>query len=122
MSYGKFSFDYVYALDVLSIGEVKMLKLEEGEKRDQVIKHVKILSQELENYLGLNKFLAIYQSQEYLNLYKINEKVWEAVDLAERNEISAKEVADLNTNRYYWKSQLQKKFFDGPMLEQKGRT
>lgn len=107
--------------DIFSIAEIKSIKLENGEKRDIVLKSIESQWNNLEKQLGPQKLKEIYQSKEYSNLFKSNEETFEAVDLAERNEIAAVTVANLNTKRYICKKAIQSKFFDSEMEEIKVR-
>lgn len=117
----KISLDWAFVFDLLAIVTVKIENLENGAKRDSVLKSSEKLWDEIENQLGKNKAFLICGSDEYQDLLEINRKVWDAVDLAERDEIRAKEVADLNTSRYSYKKKLQEKFFNNPLSEQKAR-
>lgn len=105
--------DEGYALDYLSILEVKKDK----------IKSVKSFNNynDCLNFLVTQnpKVIKIIRSKEYKKLVKINEKVFEAVDLAKENKISAKEVDLLNTERYFSKIRLQKKYFSKNVMEEK---
>lgn len=122
MSQLKITLDAGYCFDLMSIAEIKSYRMDDLEKRKIVIKSIENLWNELEKQMGFNKLLLIYQSKEYGNLYDVNNKTWDAVEKAERNEISAKEVSDLNTLRYYHKKKLQEKYFNSTLSEQKASS
>lgn len=105
--------------DIFSILEIKVYSLETGEKRDIVLKNVEELWNCLEKQLGPKRLKEIYQSDEYNNLFKVNQDTFNAVELAEMDKISAKKVANLNNLRYFYKKAIQTKFFDGELSEVK---
>ncbi len=119
MAQFKISLDAGYCFDFLSIAEIKSYRMDDLEKRKIVIQAIENLWNELEKQMGFNKLLLIYQSKEYSDLYAVNNKVWDSVEKAKLNEISAKEVDLLNTERYYYKKVLQEKYFNSPLTEQK---
>jgi uncharacterized protein YcbK (DUF882 family) len=98
--------DEAYAFDYLSILEVKK-NLATDNIKQKAFENCK-------NFLRnqLNNFDEIYSSIEYSELYKINKKTFDLVDLARNNgNVTAKEVDDANMDRFYRKSDLQSKFF-----------
>jgi hypothetical protein len=101
--------DEGYAYDVLAICKVKCIKqLPNSEKNyfvieDEIKKQIGIIHDE------------ILISLEYFNLINANLNTFDAVEKARYGEISAKEVDDLNMERFHCKKKLQKKFF--PDLE-----
>lgn len=121
MSLGKITLDWCSIFDIFAIYEIKAYRLENGAKREAVLKSVENLWNEMDKQLGTQTLYKIYQSYQYRNLYETNREVWDSVDLAEIDKISAKQVADLNTKRFYYKNQLQLKFFHTSTTEQKAR-
>jgi hypothetical protein len=103
--------DEGYAFDFLSIAEIKK---EKGANEMFYIARIGIIKQ-----LGTEKFNEIISSKEYKELKTANEKTFNAVNLAKENKIDAKSVDDLNMQRYFCKTALQKKFFSEDVKEKK---
>lgn len=101
--------DEGYAYDVLAICKVKCIKELANSEKNYLI-----IYEELKKQVG-----AIHEdilnSNEYLDLINANLKTFDAVEKARYGTISAKEVDDLNMERFYCKKKLQTKFF--PDLE-----
>lgn len=103
----KIQVDEGYAYDFLAILYVKKLKF-------KTIAADKIYDEcfdFLKNQIDEEKHHLIISSKEYLNLIEANTKTFEAVDKARYEEITAKQVDDLNMLRYKYKLELQNKFF-----------
>lgn len=104
--------DECYAFDYLSILQVKR-NLDQNNNSEQW----KQCYEYLKSQLGDDKFTDVIQSLEYGNLYKSNLLTFDAVDKARSGkDIKAKEVDDLNMERYYAKVALQNKFFPNEKL------
>ena len=70
--------------------------------------------------LGDDRVEEICNSDEYVSLYDINKRVFEAVDAAKTDAVKASEVDALNYRRFVAKGVLQAKFFpDTEVSEQK---
>jgi len=107
----KISVDYGYAFDVLAIMEVKSKII--GRKNEVYHK----LYSEIEQQLGQDKMNIIINSKEYLDLLNTNQKVFDLVDKAQKDNGLAKEVDTANYQRYIVKTNLQKKFFNTNITE-----
>jgi hypothetical protein len=107
--------DEAYAFDYLSILEVKKNLHPSLEKLNSFLNCKMFLTDQL------NNFNEIYQSKEYQNLYDINKKTFDLVDLVRRNslEVTAKQVDEANMERFYKKQILQKVFFNRGLIEEK---
>lgn len=105
-----------YAFDYLSILEIKSSKNPENKK---IIEDIIKVTAALNNQLGSILFAKIYESIEYDSLKLANSLVFDAVDKAKDNSISAREVDDLNYHRYLCKKGLQEKFFNNDEPETK---
>jgi hypothetical protein len=104
----KIQVDEAYAFDMLSILEVKY----EKKSTQQNLDNLHELSQSIENQVGAGKFFDILNSDEYESLYHTNVVLFDLIDDIKRGEdISAKEVDDLNYLRWEYKNGIQKKFF-----------
>jgi hypothetical protein len=106
--------DEAYAFDYLSILEVKKDLIVDTQKQEAF--------ETCKNFLKnqLNNFNNIYVSKEYKDLYDINKKTFDLVDLARNNgNVTAKQVDDANMERFYRKRDLQFKFFSNPLVESK---
>lgn len=111
----KLSVDEAYAFDYLSILEVKLTK-----RNDQKLKNTfDSCKENIYSQVGEDLFNEIFESIEYEKLFEVNNKLFEAVDLAKKNLVTAKYVDDLVFERYLAKTQLQKKFFKEDVIEVK---
>jgi hypothetical protein len=106
--------DEAYAFDYLSILEVKKNLSLDPQKQKAFADCKNFLS------LQLSNFYEIYSSDEYHDLYDINKKTFDLVDLARNNgNVTAKQVDDANMERFYRKRDLQSKFFSSQLVESK---
>lgn len=110
----KISLDEGYAYDLLAICEVKIKNNVNNAKVNY-----ELIFNELSAQLN-NLHLLILSSDEYACLVDANKKTFEAVEKARYGIITAKEVDDLNMQRFFCKQKLQLKFFpQSNILEQK---
>ncbi len=104
------SVDPAFAFDFLSILEVK----------SKLSKHSKIyygiISDEISEQIGASIFDEILTSAEYQALLNANKLVFDAVEKAKSDKVTASEVDRLNFQRYHCKLALQKKFFNNEEL------
>ncbi len=105
--------DEGYAFDFLSILYIKK------NKSNQSMKNWRDCSDYLKSQLPNDVFNSIIDSQEYMDMVKINQKTFDAVEKARYGEISAKEVDNANMERYHAKIKLQNKFFNNKVIEEK---
>ena len=111
--------DYGYAFDFLSIYEVKLNKVD-GAPLYQNIKNFTEANHHIKDQIGEQKFFEIIESQEYLDLVKANQELFELVDLAKTDAVKASIVDDGVYKRFLCKRKLQEKFFpDAEKVEQK---
>jgi hypothetical protein len=113
----KVSLDEAYVFDLLSIYAVK-IDNSSGDKKKQSEKNYNILSNEIIESIGIDKFTDIILSDEYKNLVDANQEVFKLVDKAKENKL-AKATADANYERYLKKIELQQKFFENKITEVK---
>jgi hypothetical protein len=100
--------DEAYAFDMLSILEVKY----ENKLTQQNLDNLHELSQSIEDQVGAGKFCDILNSDEYGSLYHTNAVLFNLIDDIKKGEnISAKEVDELNYLRWEYKNEIQKNFF-----------
>ena len=115
--------DEGYAFDHLSIIEVKL----DCSPRDIICgdmtlvneKNYAAASKNIIRQIGRDLFRQIKESEEYMNLYDCNKKVFKLVDLAKEDQIKASEVDRANYERFELKKTLQEKFFDSKVREVK---
>jgi hypothetical protein len=107
--------DIAYAIDFLSILEVKLSKLNDKISLNNFNDQKRFLSDQMD----FNLFNQILNSEEYENLYETNKRIWESIDLIKTGNITAKHVDDLNYQRWILKNKLQSKFFNHTTSEQK---
>lgn len=108
------SVDEAYAFDYLSILYVKKsinISSDIYETYDECEKFLK-------NQLGEKKWNSIINSEEYLNLIKTNQDLFQAVEDARYGKISSKELDDKNMHRYYAKQKFQKSHFPDRNLKE----
>lgn len=105
--------DEAYAFDFLSILEVKNNKM--GVCEEYIIK----CCESIKDQIGVVLFEEIIKSKEYKALYEANLNVFETIDLAKQDLVTASEVDTLNFERYINKTKLQKRFFEITTLEEK---
>jgi hypothetical protein len=106
--------DAAYALDYMSILQVKALKLQKKE----LYKIFDDCYKQLSTQVGIYQFRKIFNSQEYKSLLDANTKTFDAVEKVRTNKpITAKEIDDLNMLRFKCKAALQEKFFNSGVLE-----
>lgn len=106
--------DEGYAYDVLAISKVKCIN-----NLPNASKNFLLISECLKNQIK-DLHEEILLSVEFLDLLNANIKTFDAVEKARYSSITAKEVDDLNMERFYCKQKLQKKFFPtSVMLENK---
>jgi hypothetical protein len=107
--------DEGYAYDFLAILMIKNFK---NKTENSFLE--KQCDEYLRSQIGENKHLHILDSEEFKKLILANSKTFDAVELARYGNISAKEVDNLNMERYNCKVSLQKKFFpESIVLEKK---
>jgi len=97
--------DEAYAFDYLSILYIKGLISEDSMRAWE--KCHEFLGVQMNNQL----WNSIVESEEYENLKKANQAVFNAVEKARYGNISAKEVDESNMERHRSKVKLQEKFF-----------
>jgi len=101
------SVDECYAYDYLAILNVKHKKI----NNEKTLAAKNLCSEHLLNQIGEDKHIEILSSQEFKNLLFVNEETFDAIEIVRHGSISAKEVDDLNMQRYNHKIILQNKFF-----------
>jgi hypothetical protein len=109
--------DAAYAFDFLSILEVKSNKSKLPSSEEALRQKAK----EIYEQIGFDLFNKIIDSQEYLNLYKTNEFLFDLIDKMKEDPDSVKaiEVDKSNYDRFLYKKALQEKFFNDQLLEEK---
>ena len=105
--------DEGYAFDFLSILEIKK------NKSIQSMKNWESCFDYLKAQLPNDIFNLLINSQEYSAMIAINKKTFDAVEQARYGQITAKEVDNVNMERYYAKINLQNKFFSNKTTEEK---
>jgi len=113
----KISLDEAYVFDLLSIYQVKSIK-SDLDKKGKILVSFSNLSQEIITQIGYDKYGSIINSEEYLELVKLNGEIFELVDRASESVI-AEETANKNIERYHTKIKLQDKFFESEITETK---
>lgn len=74
-------------------------------------KYIDHLQRSICSQIGHELWQTIISSEEFDHLLKANQTVFDSVELAKTNNITAKEVDQKNTSRFLAKIELQKKFF-----------
>jgi hypothetical protein len=115
----KIPVDEAYALDYLSILQVKSERL--GLKNLTVNRdHWRVLGSIIEQ-LDSDRSREIFSSSEYNLLYKTNQLLFDTIGtLREKGGVTAEEIDKLNLKRFECKQELQRKFFpEKPLAETK---
>ena len=99
--------DAAYCFDFLSILDVKRIKNSDYDNHTNYITQIQLL----EDFIGAGKLREILNSSEYNELYLVNLKLYELVDLSSRDEIRASQVNAANHRRFLAKREIQKRFF-----------
>lgn len=99
--------DIGYYWDFYSILAVKCDRTEDKE----VLKQYDRCQDNLIKQIGYKKFIEIFKSKQYEDLYDVNDHLYQMVDLAKENKVTAKAVDDLVIERWRKKKALQEKFF-----------
>jgi hypothetical protein len=106
--------DEAYAFDYLSILEVKH-KADQSVSKEQTYTECKKILQK-----QIIDFDKIYSSSEYYDLLVANQLTFNLIDKLRLGEqITAKEIDDVNISRFLKKQILQNKFFNNGMTEEK---
>jgi hypothetical protein len=108
--------DEAYAIDYLSILDVKYNKTKDIESYKLAGRIAKFL----EAQLGYDKVKEIYNSEEWKTLKELNSKIFDAIeDLRNGLDVTAKSIDLLNLERHVTKQQLQQKYFNNELTEKK---
>ena len=105
--------DEAYALDYLSILEVKAAK-----DRSLIPQHLEC-QKYLEAQIGKELLAQILESRHYSNLVCINARIFASVDLARTNSCTSREVWGQNSRRHKYKQEIQEAFFKSGLTEKK---
>jgi hypothetical protein len=97
-------------MDRLSILQVKLSKTTDIQIKENLQEQIEILEQEISIDIGRDFAVQIYNSKEYKNLYEVNKKLFELVDLTQKDKGLAGEVNREVYNRHLAKKELQSKF------------
>jgi hypothetical protein len=110
----KISVDEGHAFDALSIAIVKK------NKNNSEINILNFLSleNEIKNQVG-EIYHSIVNSNYFLNLIKINNDIFDAVDLVKDDKILGSVVDKLNYQRFLAKKEIQTIYFNNNLSEQK---
>jgi hypothetical protein len=107
--------DEAFAFDFLSIAAVKEKKKLNGAKEQLAFYY-----DSLEFQLGI-KFHDIIKSEEYKELIRLNEEIYDKLEIIRKNHnlILASVIDELNSERYEIKKKLQFKYFNEDIKEVK---
>lgn len=111
----KISIQEAAAFDSLSIFLLKSVK----NNNEINNKNYNFLLRELYSEIGIQKTIAVLNSQEYKDLYKINELIFNLVDKVKKNPCIGDQIDKANFDRFKKKQELQSKFFKSSLFEQK---
>lgn len=112
----KLPLDEGYSFDFLSILEVKSRKIT-GEKTRE---HFNQCESEIKSQIGNGFYQEIISSKEYSDLIDANWRLFEVIEMLRAGgPVTAKEIDDLNSERFIYKKNLQMKFFHSEAKETK---
>lgn len=110
----KISVDEGYAFDMLSIAAVKW-----EINGDDFLDYYENLKQSIIDQIG-SIYYDIIISKEYNYLYRTNMKIYELLELIENGgSVLASSIHKLNMDRFKYKKEIQAKFFNSSLQEQK---
>lgn len=110
--------DAAYALDYCAILFVKNSNAI-GDNKKKLSEEVDNVCAYIAGQIGISLFEEILGSKEWEKLIEANSEVFKGVDKAKTNSITAFELDRLNFARYLAKIELQRKFFNSEVTEQK---
>lgn len=105
--------DEAAAFDALSILWVKK------EKGLAVEVETKQIEDAIQKAVGPKLYTEVTRSPEFGSLLILNGRIFDLVEQAHQNTVSAKEVAEVNDWRYTTKRDLQRRFFNTALVETK---
>jgi hypothetical protein len=114
----KISLDEAFVFDMLAIMDVKIQKM----PVENTLHLRQKLFQELCEQIGHGLVLEVIESEEYLFLIETNSKTFDLVDKARNGNGLAKETDDANMLRHHYKKEIQKKFFNSILMEEKQKV
>ena len=114
----KISLEEAYVFDMLAIMDVKIQKM----PVENTIHLREKLFSELCEQIGHEVVLDVTSSEEYALLIKANLETFSLVDKARNGDGLAKETDDANMLRHRYKKEIQKKFFNSILMEEKQKT
>lgn len=103
--------DTAEVFDRLSILEVKKAYAIDFDTKKYLNDNALDLMNRLNEFLSYDFARQIYLSDEYRNLFEINRQLFDHVDKAKKNAVSAKDVDDLVYQRHLAKKTIQEKYF-----------
>jgi len=116
----RISLDEAYVFDMLTVFDVKIKKLN-GQKLAKTLDKFSDLIEEVIEQIGKDKYNQIISSDEYQNMIKANQKIFELIDQSKFDNGLAKITDDANYDRHIAKMLLQNKFFENDLTEVKNR-
>jgi len=116
----KISLDEAYVFDMLSVMDIK-IDLLSGIKLETVKMAHSVLSQEIVDQIGVEKYFEVIKSKEYKDMIRSNKNVFDLIDQSKNDNGLAKITDDANYDRYLKKVSLQERFFNNGLTETKNR-
>ncbi len=115
----KISVDESFGFDLLAILQVKRTCCADYEMKERLRKQILMLQQEINEGIGYDLGLMIYNSEFYQALYKANYEVFNLIDESHiRNPgITLKSADETNYRRFIAKQKLQQHFFKKDLNE-----
>lgn len=113
------SHDAAFVYDMLAIASIKA---SHNPGNDNAMANVAKLLEELIVQVGSDKHFQVFGSDEYRDLYRVNEEMYVRIDeLKARGELpgDAKYIDDRVYQRWFAKKNLQEKWFGESVTEQK---
>lgn len=113
----KISVDEASAFDILSVQEIKISKLESCPSKDILINLNRLLTLEIIEQIGKDKFLKIYNSQEYCDLFNLNSNIFNLISSEKQSKDT--KIQEKNHRRFLQKTKIQEIYFGHKPSEQK---
>lgn len=111
--------DAAFVYDFLSISQVKF---EKNKNDENACKTFQVLNEDIASQIGYEQHDKIIDSEEYLNLLKINKEIYEKIDQLKSIGEKAGDAIYIdikNYQRWIAKNNLQKVWFNQQLTEQK---
>lgn len=107
----------VVMFDVLAVLEIKILNCQDPTIKYKLKEQKLELQKQISLNIGREKAVWLYTTEEYRKLFNANLVIFNAIELAKQDKITAKQLDNLNYQRYLAKKGFQEKHFKNKIEE-----